>query len=100
MANEEIRLINLIEKVSGTRNVGLDDRVNFNLNIQGDDASELIDAIHQEFGTSFAGMDMQKYFKDEGFEIQLRFWRMGKLPLTVRHLLHVIEKGVWFEPVE
>jgi Protein of unknown function (DUF1493) len=98
MASEQARLINLIERMSGRRRVRLDDNVNFDLVIEGDDAAELIDAIHKEFGTSFAGMDMRKYFKDEGFEIQLRFWRMGKLPLSIRHLLNVIEKGHWFEP--
>jgi Protein of unknown function (DUF1493) len=72
--------------------------VNLDLNIQGDDANELIDEIHREFGTSFSGMDMRKFFKDEGMGVALGFWRQGKLPLTVRHLCNVIERGCWFEP--
>ena len=101
MPDVQDRLIAIIRKLCGRRpTITLDPRVNFDLTIEGDDASDLLDEIHREFGTSFQGMDERKFFKDEGFEIQLRFWRMGKLPLTVRHLLQVVEKGVWFEPVE
>jgi acyl carrier protein len=98
MASTEERLISLIQRMSGNVNVSLDSTVNLDLNIQGDDAVELIEEIHNEFGTKFNGMDMRRFFKDEGIEILLKFFKQNKTPLSVRHLLDVVERGSWFEP--
>lgn len=98
MRDGQARLILLIEELSGRRGVRLDDRLNFDLGVEGDDARDLIEAVYREFGTSFVGMEMRKFFKDEGFEAVFRLWRMGKAPLSVRHLAEVVEKGRWFEP--
>jgi hypothetical protein len=100
MSDEHARLIGIVEKISGRRNVTFNNTVNFDLKIEGDDAVDLIENIHREFGSSFNGMDMRKFFKDEGIEAALGFWRMGKLPLSVGHLLKVVEKGSWFEPAK
>jgi hypothetical protein len=93
------QLLSLLETLSGRRGVTLDDNINFDLRIGGDDADELIDEIHKTFGTSFKGLDLGKFFPDEGIDSVFRFGLKGKQPISVRHLLMVIEAGAWFEPI-
>ena len=71
----------------------------------GDDAGELLEAIHHRFGTNFHEMHFDQYFPNEGevfsehilkllgFRKKAR-WRR----LTIGHLIDVIQKGAWFEP--
>lgn len=69
--------------------------------ISGDDASELIGRIHAEFGTSFKGLHFPDYFPNETesmmFRVYLLFGGKRKRPLTVGHLIEVVERGEWFE---
>ena len=69
--------------------------------ISGDDATELIDRIKKECGTSFQGFTFGDYFPDETESIFYRFvhlfGRNSKKNLTVGHLLKVVEAGKWYE---
>ena len=69
--------------------------------ISGDDATELIDRIQKECGTSFQGFPFGDYFPDETESLFYRFLhlfgRNSKKNLTVGHLLKVVEAGKWYE---
>jgi hypothetical protein len=93
------KLFDLLKSVGGVRNAAPESRLSHDLKIDGDDAHDLIEAVHKEFGTSFAGMEMRDFFLDEDpLAILFGFGRGKKKPLTVRHLLKVIENGAWFDP--
>jgi hypothetical protein len=73
--------------------------------IAGDDAGELLDAIHNRFGTDFHGLHFDRYFPNEGEVFPehilklLGFRKKAKWQrLTVGHLVDVIQKGAWFDP--
>ena len=74
------------------------------LRISGDDAWELIERVHQVFGTSFVGLSLGDFFPGEN-DPPGGFW-LGKAsekppdlrPFTFGHLLAVVECGHWFEP--
>lgn len=71
------------------------------LRISGDDAIELIERIHREFGTSFKSFRFPDYFPYESesllYGVFLLFAQSRKKPLTVGHLLDVVDRGEWFE---
>jgi hypothetical protein len=74
------------------------------LQIAGDDASELLAQISRKFSVSFDGMHFAAYFPDEA-EAMWRNWasKLGlrdrnRRRLTIEHLLAVIERGRWFDP--
>lgn len=77
--------------------------VNHDLRLEGDDSDDFLTEIHKRYGTRFDGMVWNKYFQPDS-EAQFDFLpRMFGIkpktkPLTVGHLLDVIEKGTWFEP--
>lgn len=87
----------------GKESVSDDDRVLQDLGIAGDDAEELLDAIHKKFGTRFEDLRFSTYFPDD-HEANGEGWlrRLGfedpRRPLTVGHLLDVIMRGAWFDP--
>jgi hypothetical protein len=73
--------------------------------IAGDDAGELLDAIHNRFAADFREMSFEKYFPNEGEVFPehilklLGFRKKAKWRrLTVGHLVDVIQSGKWFEP--
>ena len=74
------------------------------LRIGGDDAWELIERVHQVFGTSFVGLSLADFFPGEN-DPPGGFW-LGKASekppdlrsFTFGHLLAVVECGHWFEP--
>ncbi|HWF65289.1 MAG TPA: DUF1493 family protein [Rhizomicrobium sp.] len=75
------------------------------LGIGGDDAGELLDAIHDRLGTDFRDLHFDRYFPNEGEVFSehilklLGFRKKAKWRrLTVGHLIDVIQKGAWFEP--
>ena len=78
-------------------------RIYRDLIIAGDDAAELLESIHKEFGTRFEGFVFQKYFPSETEALPLRLGKLlglesRKHALTLGHLVAVIQKGSWFEP--
>ncbi len=79
------------------------DRLYHDLNIAGDDATRLLDEIHQRFGVRFAGFRFDSYFPNDT-DAFVEFW-LAKIglrgkwkELTIDHMLKVIDRGAWFEP--
>ena len=78
--------------------------LHIDLRIRGDDAWELIERVHQVFGTSFVGLDLGDFFPGE-HDLSGGLW-LGTAPekspalrsFTFGHLLAVVERGHWFEP--
>lgn len=71
------------------------------LSIAGDDAWELLEAVHQQSGTAFGDMCFSDYFPNEAAALGFCFFpwrRRSKRRLTIAHLERVIQRGVWFEP--
>ncbi len=96
-----------IERISGACvNISADAAIYHDLWLAGDDAGELLDDIHDRFGTDFRGMWFPTYFPSEGWESfsehwlkllgfrKKAYWRR----LTVGHLVAVVQKGTWFDP--
>ena len=83
--------------------LGASDRLYHDLNIAGDNATQLLDEIHQRFGVRFAGFRFDSYFP-HGTSVSvdallMKLGLRGKWKeLTVEHLLNVIDTGAWFEP--
>jgi hypothetical protein len=74
------------------------------LHIAGDDAHELLSDVSKRFDVSFVEMDFDAYFPSET-EVMWHYWKVKlgfpdtkRRPLTVDHLLAVVERGVWFDP--
>lgn len=74
------------------------------MQLTGDDAGDLLDAVAMRFGTSFEGFAFDVYFPNETDSV-LYAWarRFGfrdrrRKSLAVGHLIAVVEKGQWFEP--
>jgi len=92
-------------KIAGTRNpLPMSVRLYQDLQIAGDDASELLEGISRTYGTSFQGFSFSSYFPDETeacwFYLKsfFGFRDRTRKPLTLGHLIAVVEEGVWFEP--
>jgi hypothetical protein len=103
MDNVEPALRDMISKVSGNRNLGVQTRLFHDLGISGDDAAELLNDVHQKFGTSFAEFPFVDFFSDETEALMAHLarrlgLRSRRKSLTLGHLVKVVEKGTWFEP--
>ena len=73
------------------------------LGIAGDDAVELLEDVHERFGTSFSDLEFDDYFPvvseaTGGRLSRLLGIRSNKRPLTFGHLVRVVERGRWFDP--
>jgi hypothetical protein len=72
--------------------------------LRGDDAWELLEWVHETYGTSFKGMTAADYFTNEhsinwGPLLRRFGWRGQTMKsLTIGHFVAVIEQGQWFEP--
>jgi hypothetical protein len=70
----------------------------------GDDVDELLGEIAKRYSISFDRFDFSLYFPDEteaGWAwLKSKFgWHdTRRLPITVEHLLAVINRGKWFPP--
>jgi hypothetical protein len=74
----------------------------YDLSLAGDDTCEVLEALTRQFGTSWDGMQFERYFPDEATALfnQIAKW-LGyrrKNSFTIGHLLNVIRSGRWFEP--
>jgi hypothetical protein len=90
--------------VGRQKQLGLSTRRYHDLHIGGDDAEELFAEIVKQFGTSLAGINFRVIFPGE-HEMGIRslLLHLGipdrkHRPLTVGHLLAVINRGEWFGP--
>ena len=99
-------LLAMIQRVSGRKKpIPRSAALYQDLQIAGDDAYELFEMVAARFGTSFAGFDCQTYFPNESEALPLYLasrlgFRDRKIPpLTVEHLLAVVERGTWFDPI-
>jgi hypothetical protein len=95
-------LIKVLREIAGSnRTIDKSTLIYEDLLISGDDAADLIERIHKEFGASFRNFRFSDYFPDETesifHRIFLLFARSKKKPLTVGHLLEVIDRGEWFD---
>jgi|JI10StandDraft_1071094.scaffolds.fasta_scaffold333136_3 hypothetical protein len=99
------RLCTIVGKYGRRKTIVPATRLYRDLGIWGDDALELLEEIHQAFGTKFETLDISTYFPYEGeagpfwLERLLRL-KDHKRTLTFGHLLEVVKKGEWFDPVE
>ena len=101
----ERRLLELVQRLTGRRDVFFaPTELYADLRISGDDAWELIERVHQMFGTSFVGLSLADFFPGE-HDPSGGFW-LGKASekphdlrsFTFGHMLAVVESGHWFEP--
>jgi hypothetical protein len=108
LVGNEGRLVEIVKRIGGSKTqIQLSTLVYHDLRIDGDDAAELLADISNSFAVSFKGMDFHAYFPDETEAI---WWHWGsKLgivslrrfrPCTIGHLLNVIDRGEWFDPIE
>ena len=85
--------------------LSLKTRLHHDLRIDGDDADELLEKIAARYGTNFDEMVFDAFFPDESEALSytltsLLGWKSEKKAFTIGHLVHVIERGRWFDPVE
>lgn len=72
--------------------------------VTGDDAWELLEAIHEKFGTDLSDLDFEQYFRGEAEGLlspllnRSREKHRRAFPVTVGHIFQVVEKGKWFAP--
>jgi hypothetical protein len=93
----------MIRRITGAQRIGPATRLFHDLSIAGDDAGELVDQVTETFGTSFEGFPFDHYFPDESETLLAHLSRRlgtGRVwkPLTVQHLVDVVERGSWFSP--
>lgn len=70
------RLIHIIREIRGSMQIVEESRVFHDLGISGDDALDLFDKLHNEFGTDFSGLQFEEFFPNEtdaGFYFYLPF---------------------------
>ena len=102
MQNAEQGVLEIVRHFSAWRGpIDSSLRIHEDLHIAGDDAADLINRIHEEFGTSFDGFEFSEYFPDETEAIfYLLLIPLGlnrKRSISVRHLVDVVNAGKWFE---
>ena len=103
MNDIEFGVCKIVAHFAGMRAVTPCQRLYHDLKLTGDDAVELLEALHAKFGTAFTDFQFAEYFPNEGeaavdgVERLLGFAEPRK-PLTIGHLSEVVRRGAWFEP--
>jgi Holliday junction resolvasome RuvABC DNA-binding subunit len=97
-------LRDMVSDISGRHGIVDSMCLYHDLSISGDDAFELLDAIHKNFGTVFTDFHFESYFPNETEAIWYRIgkvfgFRDKKKRLTFGHLLEVTKVGRWFDPM-
>jgi hypothetical protein len=92
-----------VRKFAGNEKITSETRIYQDLGIGGDDAWELLDDLRQAFRVDFSDMDFSLYFPNETEMISEKFVELlrrapRRPPLTIDHLVKIIECGRWFEP--
>jgi len=85
--------------------VSLNTSINNDLEFSGMDVTFLFERLEKEFNIPFTEMPYGKFFHDEVVYLFLFYklfqpQKLYKPPLTIGHLVKVIERGYWFEPEE
>jgi hypothetical protein len=96
-------VLRLVEEISGGRRVSPDTLLWQDLHLGGDDVVELLERIHQKFGTSFEGLVYSRFFPEEHEAIGASWAaRLGlgskREHVRVQHLVDVVARGQWFDP--
>ncbi len=103
-ASVKDELVSIIADIAGrSTSIDASDRLYHDLNIAGDNATRLLDEIHQRFGVRFAGFRFDTYFPHStSVSVDALLMKLGLRgkwkELTVEHMLNVINNGAWFEP--
>lgn len=101
MDQVEVEVIAVIRGIAGSgKPIGGATSVNFDLHIDGNDASELLEVIKARFHTKFDGFDWDAYFTDEApvLSSPVCFLRQAeRKSLTVGELVEAVRRGAWFE---
>lgn len=79
-------------------------RLQHDLHLGGDDVDELLEKIVATYGTDFSELDFDAFFPDETDALSY-YWtsligcESDKKEFTLGHLVDVINRGQWFDPV-
>ena len=104
MGKAKDELLGKIRNICGDCVVSDNSRIYHDLSISGDDAHELFDFISNKFEVNLSSMNFDSFFPDETealLEHILGFFKIPnkKIPITVAHLLLIIDIGCWVDPV-
>jgi hypothetical protein len=103
MNDHEARLIALLKEYMGRKPFDRSSRVYHDLCLSGDDAFEFMERLAREFQSKMDEFNFDRFFPNES-EALLEHWasRLGfkskRQPLTIDHLLHVVQAGRWLAP--
>jgi hypothetical protein len=107
MSETEItKIIELVSKHTGLRTdkIFLGSRLEKDLGCIGDDTYELFEEIHELYKVNFNGVAFDDYITPEvegffGFMFNRKqVQKRQSFPITVQHLVNIVESGAWFEP--
>ena len=102
--SDRVRAAVARERAMPLHNVQLNDRLEEDLGMTGDDAVAFLAAFAKEFGVDLSDLDFDKHFGPEGCNPLWIFYTPawlkdhGQYPVTVDHLVRVAEGGRWFSP--
>lgn len=101
--NARACVIRIVQEIYGQK-IKIEDetRIYHDLFVAGDDAIELFERVHKEFGTDFTGLHFPEYFPNETDSIFYYWFRFLGLrgnfkELTVSHLVNVVDAGHWYQ---
>ncbi|MFT7387057.1 MAG: hypothetical protein ACI8VC_000294 [Candidatus Endobugula sp.] len=102
----EDKVIRIISHHSGwkTTNIFRASRIESDLRIIGGDILIIIQEIERNLNTDFSTMEFGQYFHQRGESFMARFFKIKRerhrkaFPVTVDHLITVVENGSWFSP--
>jgi hypothetical protein len=101
----ESDLVSLIQQFCGSHAaIPKSASIYHDLHIAGDDAGELLTEISKRYNVKFDGFDFEPYFPNETESLwyywasKFGFRDRNHIPITVEHLLSVIDRGKWFDP--
>lgn len=95
------KLQNLIFQIYGMDSIGLNTEIN-KLNTLSEENDRFIEAFEKEFNVNMSSFPYYDFYEEDQFILLslikrvLPGLRKNLKPLTVEHLLKVIEKGEWF----
>jgi len=96
----------LVRHVSGSKHrLSSEIELYHDLSIAGDDAGNLLDTISIKYGTSFESFEFSAHFPNETeaaflwVKKCLGFRDKRRRSFSLGHLVAVVMRGVWFEPI-
>jgi hypothetical protein len=98
-------VVALVQRISGSKRVSTQSRLLQDFSIAGDDALEVLEILRGEFGVDLSGLRFESYFPGESDALgdhlrrKLGFKQTDKVPVTVKHLIAVVQQGRWFDPL-